>query len=81
MSGDVNTIQICESLNSTSIDDSEFSKESQVEDHGKIIPNSSEQLLNSHEWLSKKKHVFILSESGKPIYSRYSELFLCICIK
>ncbi|KAF2355387.1 Vacuolar fusion protein Mon1 [Trinorchestia longiramus] len=31
----------------------------------------NEQLLNSLEWLGKRKHVFILSESGKPVYSRY----------
>ena len=26
--------------------------------------------VNSSEWRNHKKHVFILSESGKPIYSR-----------
>ena len=29
--------------------------------------DSNEDLLSSSNWLSKEKHVFILSESGKPI--------------
>lgn len=30
-----------------------------------------EEYLHSPEWIQKEKHVFILSESGKPIYTRY----------
>ncbi|XP_047736826.1 protein SAND-like [Hyalella azteca] len=35
------------------------------------VAQNNEHLLNSLDWLGKKKHVFILSESGKPVYSRY----------
>lgn len=27
--------------------------------------------LNNPEWKNQKKHIFVLSEAGKPIYSRY----------
>ena len=33
-----------------------------------------EEYLQSPEWIQKEKHVFILSESGKPIYTRYGLL-------
>ena len=29
--------------------------------------------LSDDEWLAKDKHVFVLSESGKPIYSRFGD--------
>lgn len=29
-----------------------------------------EEYLQSPDWIQKEKHVFILSESGKPIYTR-----------
>ena len=32
--------------------------------------------LNSPEWKNQKKHIFVLSEAGKPIYSRYFFQFL-----
>ncbi|KAK8403665.1 hypothetical protein O3P69_000038 [Scylla paramamosain] len=32
-----------------------------------------EEYLHSPEWIQKEKHVFILSESGKPIYTRYGK--------
>lgn len=28
--------------------------------------------LKCKSWLAQKKHIFILSQAGKPIYSRYS---------
>lgn len=33
--------------------------------------NQDEDYMHSKEWLSKEKHVFVLSSAGKPIYSRY----------
>ncbi|XP_045599261.1 vacuolar fusion protein MON1 homolog isoform X2 [Procambarus clarkii] len=33
--------------------------------------NLDEEYLQNPEWIQKEKHVFILSESGKPIYTRY----------
>ncbi|KAK4304254.1 hypothetical protein Pmani_013009 [Petrolisthes manimaculis] len=32
-----------------------------------------EEYLQSVDWLQKEKHIFILSESGKPIYTRYGK--------
>lgn len=31
---------------------------------------NDEDYTKNNEWLSKRKHVFILSSAGKPIYSR-----------
>jgi hypothetical protein len=31
------------------------------------------QATDSPEWRAHKKHVFILSSSGKPVYSRYGD--------
>ncbi|KAK7483687.1 hypothetical protein BaRGS_00025120 [Batillaria attramentaria] len=33
--------------------------------------SSDDEDVNSPEWKNQKKHVFILSESGKPVYSRH----------
>ena len=35
------------------------------------IDNDEDDFVNSPEWRSKSMHVFILSEAGKPIYSRF----------
>ncbi|XP_042233324.1 vacuolar fusion protein MON1 homolog A-like isoform X1 [Homarus americanus] len=35
--------------------------------------NLDEEYLQNPEWIRKEKHVFILSESGKPIYTRYGK--------
>ena len=37
-----------------------------------------EEYLHSPEWIQKEKHVFILSESGKPIYTRFGMLYFCV---
>lgn len=34
-------------------------------------PTSDEDYLYNPEWINREKHIFILSEAGKPIYSRY----------
>jgi hypothetical protein len=31
------------------------------------------QDINTNEWINHKKHFFILSSSGKPVYSRYGD--------
>lgn len=30
--------------------------------------------VNNPEWRNQKKHIFVLSEAGKPIYTRYCSL-------
>uniref|UniRef100_V9ICE5 Vacuolar fusion protein MON1 homolog n=1 Tax=Apis cerana TaxID=7461 RepID=V9ICE5_APICE len=52
----------------TSLDDSE------LEDVTHRLGQSSidSDPLRCRTWLAQKKHVFILSQAGKPIYSRYS---------
>lgn len=42
-------------------------EESLKEENGVHVEDSSE---NSLEWTGKKKHIFVLSTAGKPIYSR-----------
>lgn len=39
--------------------------------------SQDEEYLESLEWIQQEKHVFILSESGKPIYTR---LLFCLCL-
>uniref|UniRef100_A0A1B6DQG5 Vacuolar fusion protein MON1 homolog n=2 Tax=Clastoptera arizonana TaxID=38151 RepID=A0A1B6DQG5_9HEMI len=34
-------------------------------------PPREEDCINSKDWKEKKKHIFILSSAGKPVYSRY----------
>lgn len=41
--------------------------EKTVEEEGK----SKEEDVSSEAWRSHRKHVFVLSEAGKPIYTRY----------
>lgn len=33
--------------------------------------NQDDDYIRSEDWLSKRKHIFVLSSAGKPIYSRY----------
>lgn len=40
------------------------------------IENEEEIFWQTEEWKHKKKHVFILSSAGKPIYSRYVIIML-----
>lgn len=35
------------------------------------VNGNDEDIVNSKDWLDRKKHVFVLSSAGKPIYSRY----------
>ena len=41
--------------------------------HSKEASPAAEDLTLSPTWRYKKKHFFILSEAGKPIYSRYGD--------
>ena len=34
-------------------------------------PEETESLTRNKEWRSKDKHIFVLSEAGKPIYCRH----------
>ncbi|KAH9504805.1 Vacuolar fusion protein MON1 A [Bulinus truncatus] len=36
-----------------------------------LMTNTETDYVNSPEWKQQKKHIFILSDSGKPIYSRH----------
>ncbi|XP_052253110.1 protein SAND-like [Dreissena polymorpha] len=36
-----------------------------------ILPEHDEDDVKTPDWRAKRKHVFILSDSGKPVYSRY----------
>lgn len=35
------------------------------------VNGNDEDIVNSKDWLNRKKHIFVLSSAGKPIYSRY----------
>ncbi|KAL3851627.1 hypothetical protein ACJMK2_015360 [Sinanodonta woodiana] len=39
--------------------------------NGPIVPHITDEDVNSPEWRSQRKHIFIFSDSGKPVYSRY----------
>lgn len=53
--------------NSISVGEQEECLDAEVED---------EEDVNSPNWKNQKKHVFILSESGKPVYSRYWNFYI-----
>lgn len=44
-------------------------KDLPVENDSSVV--ISDDYLRNSEWLSKEKHIFILSSAGKPIYARY----------
>lgn len=67
---DGDSSSLYKSLNNLSIDSSVQCESFNSVDSGRDTFSGGEQLINSTDWLSKKKHVFILSESGKPVYSR-----------
>lgn len=50
----------------------ESSSEGQGEDPSDGDPNDGDP--NDEDWRSQRKHVFVLSEAGKPIYSRYGSV-------
>jgi len=51
----------------------EFSSLQQLEEEVLLEEEEEEEInsLSSDVWKTQKRHVFILSESGKPIYSRW----------
>ncbi|XP_050691727.1 vacuolar fusion protein MON1 homolog A-like isoform X2 [Eriocheir sinensis] len=55
-------------------EETKVSEEAAVEaEDGEEEDCVDEEYLHSPEWIQKEKHVFILSESGKPIYTRYGK--------
>lgn len=50
----------------------ESSSEGQGEDHSDGDPSDGDP--SDEDWRSQRKHVFVLSEAGKPIYSRYGSV-------
>lgn len=50
----------------------EDSSEDQGEDPVDGDPNDGDP--SDEDWRSQRKHVFVLSEAGKPIYSRYGSV-------
>ncbi|XP_043934869.1 vacuolar fusion protein MON1 homolog A [Protopterus annectens] len=73
--------QLSTQLTGTSIDMEEELKESDLEEKEETFPSErkrKESILSDSEaealsesWRLQKKHVFVLSEAGKPIYTRY----------
>lgn len=61
-------------------EETKVSEEAAVEaEDGEEEDCVDEEYLHSPEWIQKEKHVFILSESGKPIYTRYGFVSVCTC--
>ncbi|MED6275315.1 hypothetical protein CHARACLAT_025324 [Characodon lateralis] len=49
----------------------EKTPEEQLNTNASSESRTKEEDVSSEEWRSHKKHVFVLSEAGKPIYTRY----------
>lgn len=72
----------CEPWKTAASDDNtpgepESSTEGQGEDPGDGDPSDgdpSDGDPSDEDWRSQRKHVFVLSEAGKPIYSRYGSV-------
>jgi hypothetical protein len=45
----------------------------------KVREGENEDYYFQHEWPKHKKHIFILSNSGKPVYSRLANLHFTSC--
>lgn len=74
MSSSLEEIKNCNTVNSN--DETVLDNSNTVDNFDEVTGNSSsdvqeEDCVNNKDWLSKRKHVFVLSAAGKPIYSRY----------
>ncbi|XP_064488819.1 vacuolar fusion protein MON1 homolog A-like [Ornithodoros turicata] len=49
----------------------QFSEDAEQGDNDNLEEASEDEDCNSEEWQRKKKHIFVLSEAGKPIYTRH----------
>lgn len=58
--------------NSSPPGEPESGSEGQGEDPSEGDPNDEDP--SDEDWRSQRKHVFVLSEAGKPIYSRYGSV-------
>ncbi|XP_054277404.1 protein SAND [Macrosteles quadrilineatus] len=61
--------EIAVDLNTLTI--SEEEKEPVLTEDSLVEEPQEDDYTNSSEWKEKKKHIFILSSAGKPVYSRY----------
>lgn len=52
-------------------DEQEEARKTRAESVREITREASVEDVNNPEWTRHKKHVFVFSEAGKPIYSRY----------
>lgn len=48
------------------------SKENYDESNQNDLADDTDDCVMNTDWLSKQKHIFVLSSAGKPIYSRFS---------
>lgn len=73
LSQNISTINKIQSIQHNSIkspeENNESSKEVPLDEDDSVV--ISDDYLRNSEWLSKDKHIFILSSAGKPIYARY----------
>lgn len=73
MNNFVKEVDNLELEDSTFTDDSSESEQKQPKSPTKVVENlqhESEDDVHTEKWKSQKKHIFVLSEAGKPIYSR-----------
>ncbi|XP_017773543.1 PREDICTED: vacuolar fusion protein MON1 homolog A [Nicrophorus vespilloides] len=56
---------------SPEVSDSSTSVDNLEESNSLNAVGSDDDYIRSKDWLEKKKHIFVLSSAGKPIYSRY----------
>lgn len=71
------SLEEIKSINNSEINNDDSQIENCNNDNYENIVNKSESISNEDddfvvgkEWISKKKHIFVLSMAGKPIYSR-----------
>lgn len=52
-------------------EDSENSNKDNLDDSAQLdVVDHDEDYIRNKDWLSKHKHIFVLSSAGKPVYSR-----------
>ncbi|XP_064111895.1 vacuolar fusion protein MON1 homolog [Macrobrachium nipponense] len=70
LTGTLANVSINEEEEKTESEDTALESDHGSEDKDE---NLDEEYLKCPEWIQKEKHIFILSESGKPIYTRHGK--------
>ena len=75
MSSSLEEIKSSNSVQQDGNDEQLVENSNNIDNYDEVTSNNIENshdddVVNSKDWLNKKKHIFVLSSAGKPIYCR-----------